>query len=137
MAALKARQAFRYALDRESISRTVLGGGGKATVQVAAPGTPAYDPKLDEEFGFNLTRAKDFLAQGGLAGRATKLNFLVSTSTPESPEIAQILQRDLKKLGFDVTPTIVEPSRYSPLYFKADFDLTPSLLTLATLDRTD
>jgi peptide/nickel transport system substrate-binding protein len=134
---LKVRQALRYALDRESISRTVLGGVGKATVQVAAPGTPAYDPKLDEEFGFNLTRAKDFLAQGGLGGRAAKLNFLVSTSTPESPEIAQILQGDLKKLGFDVTLTIVEPSRYFPLYFKGDFDLTLSFLTLATLDPTD
>jgi peptide/nickel transport system substrate-binding protein len=135
---VKVRQALRYALDRETISKTVLGGVGKPTVQVAAPGTPAYDPKLDGEFAFNSGKAKEFLAQGGLGGgQGAKLNFLVSTSTPESPEIAQIVQGDLKKLGFDVTLTIVEPSRYFPLYFKGDFDLTLSFLTLATLDPTD
>lgn len=133
----KVRQAMRFLLDREAISRNVLGGVGRPTVQVAAPGTPAYDAKLTDDYAFDLAKARELLAQGGLGGKAVKLSFLVSTSTTESPEIAQIIQGDLKKVGIDVAITIVEPSRYFPAYFKGDFDLTLSFLTLATIDPTD
>ena len=134
---LKVRQAMRYLLDRETIAKTILGGIGKAQVQVAAPGTPAYDPKLDEEFAFNPAKARELLAQAGLAGKVTKVVGLVSTSTQESPEIAQIIQGDLKKVGIDVNLTIVEPSRYFPIYFGGNFDISFLFLTLATIDPTD
>src|SRR5581483_8114424 len=68
---------------------------------------------------------------------APRGTFLGSTSTYETPLIAQILQGDLKKAGIDVTLTIVEPSRYFPAYFAGKFDLSLSFLTLATLDPTD
>ncbi len=132
---LKVRQAMRYLLDRETISKSVLGGVGKATVQVAAPGTLAYDPKLDEEFAFNPAKAREFLAQAGV--KSAKINLLTSTSTVESPEISQIIQGDLKKVGIEATLTIVEPSRYFPIYFGGNYDCTLLFLTLATLDPTD
>ena len=132
---IKVRQAVRYLLDRETVSRTVLGGVGKPQVQVAAPGTPGYDPKLNEELAFNPARARELLTQAGFKG--AKVSFLVSTSTTESPEIAQVVQGDLKKVGIDATLTIVEPSRYFPSYFAGNFDVTLSFLTLATLDPTD
>lgn len=135
---VRVRQALRYLLDRETVSRTVLGGVGKPTVQVAAPGTPGYDPRLNEEFAFNPTRGRELLAQAGITpARPARAEFLVSTSTYETPLIAQILQGDLKKAGIDVTLTIVEPSRYFPPYFAGKFDLSLSFLTLATLDPTD
>ena len=61
----------------------------------------------------------------------------MSTSTQESPEIAQIVQGDLKKAGFDVNLTIVEPSRYFPIYFGGNFEISFLFLTLATIDPTD
>ena len=134
---IKVRQAMRYLLDRETIAKTILGGIGKAQVQVAAPGTPAYDPKLDEEFAFNPAKAKELLTQAGLAGKTTKVTGLVSTSTQESPEIAQIIQEDLKKSGIEVNLNIVEPSRYFPIYFAGNFDISFLFLTLATIDPTD
>ena len=133
----KVRQAVRYLVDRETIARTILGGIGKAQVQVAAPGTPAYDPKLDEEFAFNPARAREFLSQAGLAGKTSKVTGLVSTSTQESPEIAQVVQGDLKKAGIDMNLNIVEPSRFFPIYFAGNFDISFSFLTLATIDPTD
>jgi peptide/nickel transport system substrate-binding protein len=133
----KVRQAMRYLLDRETIAKTILGGIGRAQVQVAAPGTPAYDPKLDEEFAFNPAKAQELLTQAGLAGKTTKVAGLVSTSTQESPEIAQIIQGDLKKVGLDVSLNIVEPSRYFPIYFGGNFDISFLFLTLATIDPTD
>ena len=133
----KVRQALRYLLDRETIARTILGGIGKAQVQVAAPGTPAYDPKLDEEFAFNPAKARELLTQAGLAGKTAKVSGLVSTSTQESPEIAQIVQGDLKGVGIEVNLNIVEPSRFFPIYFAGNFDISFSFLTLATIDPTD
>jgi peptide/nickel transport system substrate-binding protein len=131
----RVRQAVRYLLDRETIARTVLGGVGKPQVQVAAPGTPAYDPKLDQELAFNPARAKELLGQAGFT--SAKVTMLVSTSTQESPEIAQIIQGDLRKAGLDLSLNIVEPSRYFPIYFGGNFDCTLSFLTLATIDPTD
>jgi ABC-type transport system substrate-binding protein len=61
----------------------------------------------------------------------------VSTSTQESPEIAQIIQEDLKKVGIEVNLNIVEPSRYFPVYFAGNFDISFLFLTLATIDPTD
>jgi peptide/nickel transport system substrate-binding protein len=133
----KVRQAVRYLIDREAIARTILGGIGKPQVQVAAPGTPAYDPKLDEEFAFSPAKARELLAQAGLAGKTVKVTGLVSTSTQESPEIAQVVQGDLKKAGIDMDLNIVEPSRFFPIYFAGNFDLSFSFLTLATIDPTD
>src|SRR5262249_58950960 len=78
---LKVRQAMRYLLDRETIAKTILGGIGKAQVQVAAPGTPAYDPKLDEEFAFNPAKAQELLTQAGVAGKNFKGSGLPSTGT--------------------------------------------------------
>ena len=132
---IKVRQAMRYLLDRETIAKNVLGGIGKAQVQVAAPGTPGYDPKLDQELAFNPARATELLSQAGFKGG--KVTMLVSTSTQESSEIAQILQGDFKKAGLDMALNIVEPSRYFPLYFAGNFDVTLSFLTLATIDPTD
>jgi peptide/nickel transport system substrate-binding protein len=134
---LKVRQAMRYLLDRETIAKTILGGIGKAQVQVAAPGTPAYDPKLDEEFAFNPAKARALLGEAGLAGKVSNVSGLVSTSTQESPEIAQIIQGDLKKVGIEVSLNIVEPSRYFPIYFGGNFDISFLFLTLATIDPTD
>jgi peptide/nickel transport system substrate-binding protein len=134
---LQVRQAMRYPLDRETIAKTILGGIGKAQVQVAAPGTPAYDPKLDEEFAFNPAKARELLTQAGLAGKTAKVSGLVSTSTQESPEIAQIVQGDLKGVGIEVNLNIVEPSRFFPIYFAGNFDISFSFLTLATIDPTD
>jgi peptide/nickel transport system substrate-binding protein len=133
----KVRQAVRYLIDRETIARTILGGIGKPQYQVAAPGTPAYDPKLDEEFAFDPAKAREFLTQAGLAGKTTKVSGLVSTSTQESPEIAQVVQGDLKKAGLDMDLSIVEPSRFFPIYFAGNFDISFSFLTLATIDPTD
>jgi len=133
---IKVRQAIQLLVDREAIVKTVLGGVGGPTVQMVTPGSPGYDRKLDAEYGYNPGKAKDLLAQGG-AATGLKLNFLTSTSTPELPQIAQIIQADLRKVGIDSSINIQEPSQYFPVYFAGNFDLNLSFLTLATLDPTD
>src|SRR5215469_4874248 len=133
---LKVRQAIQLLVDRATVVRTVLGGVGRPVVQMVTPASPGYDPKLDAEYGFNPAKAKEILAAAG-AGRGARFNFLVSTSTPELPQIAQIIQADLRQAGLDAAITIQEPAQYFPPYFAGNFDLSLSFLTLATIDPTD
>jgi len=132
---IKVRQAIQLLVDREAIVRTVLGGVGGPTVQMVTPGSLGYDPKLVAEYGFNPAKAKALLAQSGANG--IRLNFLTSTSTPELPQIAQIIQADLKQAGIESSIRILEPAQYFPAYFAGNFDLNLSFLTLATIDPTD
>ncbi len=133
---IKVRQAFQHVVDRETISKTILGGIGKPTVQPVAPNAPGYDPKLNTEFAFELNQAKQMLAAAGIAG-GLKTNILCSTSTPETPQVAQVIQADLKKIGIDAQLNIMEPSAYFPVYFAGNFDLNVIFLTLATIDPTE
>ncbi len=131
---IRVRQAIQLLVDRATVVRTVLGGVGRPVVQMVTPASAGYDAKLDTEYGYNPAKAKPLLAGG--AGRSA-LNFLTSTSTPELPQIAQIIQADLKQVGLDANVTIQEPAQYFPTYFAGNFDLNLSFLTLATIDPTD
>lgn len=133
---LKVRQAFQYLVDRESIVKTVLGGFGGPTVQPVAPGSPGYEPELNAQYAFNPERAKALLTAAGF-GRGFKTTILVSTNSAEPPEIAQVIQADLRKAGIDAQVNRTDASSYYPQYFQGNFDLNISFLTLATLDPTD
>lgn len=133
---IKVRQAFQHLVDRTAISKTVLGGVGKPTVQPVAPNAPGYDLKLDAEYAFDPAKAKQMLAAAGFPN-GFKTNILCSTSTPETPQVAQVIQADLRKIGVDAGLNIMEPSAYFPVYFKGDFDLNVTFLTLATIDPTE
>ncbi len=133
---IKVRQAFQHLVDRETISKSILGGIGKPTVQMVAPNAPGYDPKLNAEFAFDPAKAKQILAAAGFPN-GFKTSILASTSTPETPQVAQVIQADLKKLGIDAPLNIMEPSAYFPVYFAGNFDLNVIFLTLATIDPTE
>jgi peptide/nickel transport system substrate-binding protein len=132
----KVRQAFLYLVDRESIVKTVLGGVGGPSVQPVAPGSPGYDPELNARYAFNPAKAKELLASAGF-GKGFKTGILVSTNSAEPPEIAEMIQADLKKAGIEAPVNRTDASSYYPQYFGGNFDINISFLTLATLDPTD
>jgi peptide/nickel transport system substrate-binding protein len=133
---VRVRQAFQHVVDRATISRTILGGIGRPTVQPVAPAAPGYDPQLDAQYAFDLDKAKQMLAAAGFPN-GFRTNILVSTSTPETPQVAQVIQADLRKIGIEAGLNIMEPSAYFPVYFAGNFDLNVIFLTLATIDPTE
>jgi len=76
------------------------------------------------------------LAAAGF-GRGFKTSLLVATNSPEPPEIAEMIQADLKKAGIEAQVNRTDASTYYPQYFQGNFDLNLTFLTLATLDPTD
>jgi len=64
---VRVRQAINYAMDRETIVKTVKGGMGTATAQIFGPSTAAYDSSLEDKYSFDLDKAKKLMADAGYA----------------------------------------------------------------------
>ena len=98
----KLRQAVNWAIDRPQIVRQHGYLGGGRTDQILPPGMPGYrDWNIYPLSGVNntsLNKAKS-LAQG--ATRSGKAVFYAFNTVP-GPQIAQVVQFNLKQIGVDV-----------------------------------
>jgi oligopeptide transport system substrate-binding protein len=118
------RQALACAVDRTAYVDKVRGGVGKAALSWIPPGMPGYDADLGKEWDFNVTKAKDLLAQAGYpnAQGLPELKFQIS-NTGVNPTIAAFLQGQLKdNLGIDLTVELMDPKAYSAMYNAKQFN---------------
>lgn len=66
LADLRVRQAISYAFDREGISTAVNYGYGNPTSQIEAnPDSAFYRPGRDDEYAYDIEKAKALLAEAG------------------------------------------------------------------------
>ncbi|MBI3976706.1 MAG: ABC transporter substrate-binding protein [Chloroflexi bacterium] len=118
----RVRQAFGYAIDRESIARNVLFDVGGATTHPWGKNHPAYDPAYDQRYKLDANRAKALLAA---AGKPTgKTTMIIEATNPEARGIATIIQADVKKIGWDMDIESLDPGRFSPRAVAGDFEIT-------------
>ena len=67
LADVKVRQAINYALDKESLVKTVGSGYGTPTSQIFPPSSPSFDESLEDFYTYDLDKAKDLMAEAGYA----------------------------------------------------------------------
>jgi peptide/nickel transport system substrate-binding protein/oligopeptide transport system substrate-binding protein len=60
----RVRQAFNYAVDKETIVREITKMGSIPATGVLPPGMPGYDPDL-QGYAYNLAKARQLLAEAG------------------------------------------------------------------------
>ena len=128
----KARQALQYALDRKGINEAALFGAGTPTSVMLTPVSPFYDKSLEKTYSFNPKKAKTLFKQGGVKPGST-IRALVAT-TPPQPAIAEIVQSNLKDLGFkvEITQSTNVPADSARLKPDMDFvSIDPSFFALA------
>ena len=133
---LKMRKAVYYALDTQKMVTSVMG-------ETAAPfskgplSMPCTEDLLNQNlawYPYNLERAKELLAEAGWAdtdgngireknGKELKVNFVLSTFSPELPKIAEIVQAQLKEIGMDVKLQIVEYGAQQMMFEKGEYDM--------------
>jgi peptide/nickel transport system substrate-binding protein len=66
LADVRVRQAINYAFDRQGIVDGLNYGYGNPTAQIEAnPDGPMYRPDRDEDYAYDLDRAKELLAEAG------------------------------------------------------------------------
>jgi peptide/nickel transport system substrate-binding protein len=123
------RQALQYALDRQTIVRTVYAGLADVRVAPYPPNSIAYNPTLDKRYTFDLAKAKQMMAQAGFP-KGVKFTIILTTAGPDYAQIAQIVKADLAKIGVDMTIELVDNARWTPRLFAGDFQATISFVAL-------
>jgi peptide/nickel transport system substrate-binding protein len=99
---LKVRQAMNFAVDKESIIKTLLGGNGTVLPAPAGPAHEGFDPNLGVIYPYDPDKAKSMLAQAGLSS-----GFSITLDTPDGRylqdrAIAEAIAGMLGKVGVQV-----------------------------------
>lgn len=94
------RQALQYAVNREGIVKQVLFGLSASKVSPYGKAMPGHDDSLVKQYAFDLAKAKDLLTRAGAPTGSFEITF--STALAGIPEMAQIIQSDLSKIGWTV-----------------------------------
>lgn len=114
------RQALARAIDRERILKQVNFGIGDPIYTAFMPPSPAFDKTYLDTYGFDLEAAAKLLEQSGGARKAVAG---VSSGSP-AVEALQIIQADLKKIGFELEIAPQEEAAYLEALFASKLQCT-------------
>ncbi|ROO87453.1 peptide/nickel transport system substrate-binding protein [Actinocorallia herbida] len=118
---VKVRQALNYAIDREAINKSLLGGYCKTNVQPLPEGVPGHLATPPVDYAYDPAKAKALLAEAGHADGFSIDLLFGSGLSPES-SIATALQAQLAEVGVKVTIDPQDISQIAALYTKNGYD---------------
>lgn len=143
---LKARQAVQYAVDIDSIVKSLYLGTYERAWSPLAPNTFGYDPALENGIKPDLDKANQLLDELGWTkgsdgirekdGKKLTLHYVDGSPNREKRnDIAAIIQQQLKKVGIDVqveitkdTATVVYTNWAYDLYGNSQVNSDPAAL---------
>jgi peptide/nickel transport system substrate-binding protein len=105
---VRVRQAINYAMDRETIVKTVKGGMGTATDQLFGPSTAGYDKSLEDVYPYDVDKAKQLMAE---AGYADGFSMTLPDFSPVYPDEQAAMTEALQSIGITVTYQPVTPDQ--------------------------
>jgi peptide/nickel transport system substrate-binding protein len=126
------RRAISYAIDRESLVKSVLYNSGKAANSVFMPTVPYYDAN-SPGLQFDMAKAKAEMAQSSVPKGFTT-TYLASSGDSTDAAIAQIMQASLKELGIVMNIQNGDPSAVHDLQTKLDYEISHSYWTMDIAD---
>ncbi|HEY5058747.1 MAG TPA: ABC transporter substrate-binding protein [Gaiellaceae bacterium] len=115
-----ARQALSYAIDRKAMIGAAFFGLGTPSYgnEVISANSLFYDKSLTP-YTFNLTKAKQLFAEAGVAPGTTFTYWALAGRRDEWITMAQILQQDLQKIGFNLTIVRSDVSTWLSKFYPA------------------
>lgn len=117
---VRVRQAIGYAVNKEDLVAIAFEGQATVADQLIAPGVLGYNPELETAWPFDSEQAKALLEEAGWVERSdgirakdgqklgSEFHFAVGSRFPEG--VAEIIQSNLRDVGFDLTLTQRESS---------------------------
>ncbi|SDT33139.1 ABC transporter substrate-binding protein [Jiangella sp. DSM 45060] len=114
------RQALARAIDRDRILEQVNFGIGDPVYAPFMPSSPAFDPSYLDSGSFDLDAAAALLEQSGDVRNAVAG---VASGTP-AVQTLEIIQADLKKIGFDLEIAPQEEAAYLEALFASQLQCT-------------
>ncbi|MFQ5746833.1 MAG: ABC transporter substrate-binding protein [Gemmatimonadota bacterium] len=137
----RVRRALTMAIDRQAILESVLEGFGRPAVGMIPPWHP-YAPDLeplpfDPDSASALLRAAGWSDSDGdgvldRAGRPFRFELLANQRSPVYGDMVQIIQAQLKRVGIDAVPRLLEWQTLLGLHRRREFD---AVLTNWVLDN--
>lgn len=100
---VRVRQAINYAIDRETVSKAVLGDLGVPTTQTVVEGGDGYSEEAAERYPYDVDKAKELLAEAGYADGFTLE--VTSAQFAGIDTMAQAIQGQLAEVGIKVELT--------------------------------
>ncbi|HEX4833790.1 MAG TPA: ABC transporter substrate-binding protein [Trebonia sp.] len=118
------RQAIAYAIDKQSILKTVGGGFGTVIGSDTVPGDPWYSASYARTYAYNPAKAKQLLAQAGYPN-----GFSLTLTLPQpyayATQSGPLVDAYLKAVGIRVTDKVVAwPLWLSQVFTAKNFDMT-------------
>jgi peptide/nickel transport system substrate-binding protein len=126
------RRAISYAIDRESIIKSVQFGIGKPANSFMPPQVPYYDPQ-SPGLQYDLNKAKQEMAQSSVPN-GFKTTMLAGAGIETETSQAEIIQQSLKKIGIDLTIKKVDQTTEADLEDTFNYDMGPSYWTMDIAD---
>ncbi|MFC4137312.1 MULTISPECIES: ABC transporter substrate-binding protein [unclassified Microbacterium] len=132
----KVRQAFERAIDVDAAVEQIFFGEFPRAWSILGPTTPGYDMSLEGSWPFDADAANALLDEAGWTARDTdgirmkdgkRLSARWIAWTPISDDkaaLANAVQSDLKKVGFEITREALEPAAYNEQYGPKTYDIT-------------
>ncbi|MGX1694386.1 ABC transporter substrate-binding protein [Microbacterium keratanolyticum] len=132
----KVRQAFSRAIDIDAAVEEIYFGEFPRAWSILGPTTPGYDASLEGSWPFDEKVANQLLDEAGWTTRdadgiRTKdgvrlsARWIAWTPIPDDrAALANAIQSDLAKVGFELVREALEPGAYNEQYGPKTFDLT-------------
>jgi peptide/nickel transport system substrate-binding protein len=135
---VKVRQALTMALDRESMVSSVMNGDGEVAHVPESPLSFAYSDNVTK-FSFDQEKAKSLLKEAGwedtdgdkiLDKDGKKFSFSLKTNQGNKirEDIAVVVQQQLKEIGIEVKPEIIEFSAFIEQVSAPNWDFDAMIL---------
>ncbi len=125
------RQAINYAIDKDSIIKTVLFGYGKPANTMLPP--MLYHADDLAGYPFDLTKAQDLVSKSS-AKDGFKAELIISSGDPVGQQVAQLIKDQLTKIKGDVTIRLAEPGSATADIHALKYDWSKSYYTTDIID---
>ncbi len=115
---VKLRQAIRRAVDRERIAREVYSGYATPAYVPWVTASPGYDADAQARLRFDLAQAERLWKE---AGSPRSGQIMADPGLPYALKGIQIIQSDLRKIGFDLQIDAVDAATFARRAIVGDF----------------
>lgn len=117
---VRVRQAFSYAIEKDSIIKGVYNGVGSKAISALSPKMIGFNSNL-AEYTYNINKAKELLAEAGFPnGFKTSI---VTDDRKERINLAEVVQSQLKGIGIDLEIKVMEYGAYLDITGKGEHNL--------------
>ena len=133
----RVRQAFSIGFDAESAVDSIFFGQYPRAWSILGPTTPnSYDASLEGSWPYDPDKAGALLDEAGWTerdsdgyrtkdGKRLSVRWIAWTPIPDDrAALADLIQSDLRDIGFEVVREALEPAAYNEQYGPKTFDLT-------------